>query len=276
MSKPAIVIALATVLIASAGAQQRKDFRFNAGPDSSITVVNQRGNITFKAGNGRQVIIAASLSNPQIEVDAKQTGNRIDVRTHALQKSADSRVDYEITVPADIAVRIDSGNGDMRLEGIRGSADISNDAGTVDVRSGSGSIQVQTVGAPINLQDVRQARVQLASTSGAISMTNVGGPSVTAKSTTGAITYTGDFAGGGTYSFTNHSADIGVTLPANASVELTARSIKGAVENDFPFQKKEHTAFAQTDGRSLAGTAGSGASSVELRSFSGKIRVKKQ
>ena len=276
MNKPATLIALATVLTTASVAQQRKDFKFNAGPGSSITVVNQRGNISVKAGNGRQVVIAASLSNPQIEVDANQTGNRIDVRTHTLQKTADARVDYEITVPADIAVRIDSANGDMRLEGIRGSADISNDAGTVEVRAGSGSIQVQTVGATINLQDVRQARVQLASASGAISMTNVSGPSVTAKSTSGAITYTGDFAGGGTYGFTNHSADIGVNLPANSSVELTARSIKGSVENDFPFQKKEHTAFAQADGRSLAGTSGTGASSVELRTFSGRIRVKKQ
>jgi DUF4097 and DUF4098 domain-containing protein YvlB len=271
-----ILTAMAT-LLAVAHAQQRKDFRFNAGPGSTVSVVNQRGNITIKAGGGRQVSIAASVSNPQIEVDANQTGNRIEVRTHALQKPlGDARVDYEITVPADIAVRIDSANGDVRLENIRGSADVANDAGTVDIRSAGGGIQVQTVSANINVQDVRQTRVQVATTSGNIAMTNVNGPSVTAKSTTGTISYTGDFSGGGTYNLMNHSGEIGVTLPASASVDLTARSIKGAVENDFPFQKKEHPAFAQTDGRSFAGTSGSGASSVELRTFSGRIRVKKQ
>jgi DUF4097 and DUF4098 domain-containing protein YvlB len=239
-------------------------------------VVNQRGNITIKAGAGRQVSIAASVSNPQIEVDANQTGNRIEVRTHALQKTGDARVDYEITVPADISVRIDSANGDVRLENIRGSADVANDAGTVDIRGAGGGVQVQTVGANITVQDVRQARVQLATTSGNIAMASVNGPSVTAKSTTGTISYTGDFSGGGTYNFTNHSGEIAVSLPASASVDLTARSIKGAVENDFPFQKKEHASFAQTDGRSFAGTSAGGASSVELRTFSGKIRVKKQ
>jgi DUF4097 and DUF4098 domain-containing protein YvlB len=137
-------------------------------------------------------------------------------------------------------------------------------------------VQVQTVNSSINVHDARQARVQLSTTGGNVTMVNVSGPGVTAKSTTGNISYTGDFNGGGSYSFTNHSGEIGVTLPTSASVELTARSVKGSVENDFPFQKQEHTPFVQNDGRSLAGTAGTGASSVELRTFSGKIRVKKQ
>jgi DUF4097 and DUF4098 domain-containing protein YvlB len=277
MRKHAILFAIWAGCALLAGAQQRKDFRFTAAAGSTLTVVNQRGNISVKAGAGRQVTIAASISNPQIEVDAHQTGTRIEVRTHPLQRpSTEARVDYEITVPAEIAVRIDSANGDVLVENIRGTADIANDAGNVEVRSASGSVQVQTVSASVSLQNVRQTRVQLATTSGNIGMVNVSGPSVTAKSTTGSIAYTGDFSGGGTYSFTNHTGDIGVTLPANASVDLTARSVKAAVENDFPFQKKEHTAFAQGDGRSLAGTSGNGASSVELRTFSGRIRVKKQ
>jgi DUF4097 and DUF4098 domain-containing protein YvlB len=274
MRKIATLAALLTTLAISAYAQ-RKDFRFNAAPGSSISVVNQRGNITVKAGSGRQVQIAATVPNPQLEVDANQKGNRIEVRTHSLQRT-DARVDYEITIPADVSVRIDSANGDVRIENVRGSVDVSNDAGNVEVRAAGNSVQVQTVNANINVHDTRQSRVQLGTTGGNITMLNVSGPGVTAKSTTGAINYTGDFTGGGSYSFTNHSGEIAVALPASASVDLTARSVKGAVENDFPFQKKDHTPFAQGDGRSLAGTSGSGDSSVELRTFSGKIRVKKQ
>jgi hypothetical protein len=76
--------------------------------------------------------------------------------------------------------------------------------------------------------------------------------------------------------FINHSGEIHVTLPANASVDLNARSIKGSVENDFPFKKADHPPFPLAEGRSFAGRANTGASSVELRSFSGKIRVVKQ
>jgi hypothetical protein len=59
-------------------------------------------------------------------------------------------------------------------------------------------------------------------------------------------------------------------------VDLSARSTTGAVENDFPLQEKSHNSFVPKQGRSFAGTSNSGSSSVELQSFSGKIRVKKQ
>jgi DUF4097 and DUF4098 domain-containing protein YvlB len=74
----------------------------------------------------------------------------------------------------------------------------------------------------------------------------------------------------------NHSGNIDVALPASASVDLSARSITGSVENDFPLRAKSHTALTISQGRSFAGTSNAGASSVQLRSFSGKIRVKKQ
>ena len=39
---------------------------------------------------------------------------------------------------------------------------------------------------------------------------------------------------------------------------------------------KQHVPFSVTSGRAFAGTSNSGASSVQLRSYSGTIRVKKQ
>ena len=75
---------------------------------------------------------------------------------------------------------------------------------------------------------------------------------------------------------TTHSGSIDLMLPATASVDLTARSSKGSVENEFPLEEKTHHSFVPQQGRSFAGTSNSGSSSVELQSFSGKIRVKKQ
>ena len=65
-------------------------------------------------------------------------------------------------------------------------------------------------------------------------------------------------------------------MPTTASVDLTARSMRGSVENDFPLQKPAHSAFQSEEGKAVAGTSNSAASSVELRSFSGRIRVKKK
>jgi DUF4097 and DUF4098 domain-containing protein YvlB len=73
-----------------------------------------------------------------------------------------------------------------------------------------------------------------------------------------------------------HSGNIDVSLPEAASVDMNAHSASGTVENDFPLEAKKHPVFVPKSGSSFAGTSHSGSSSVELRSFSGKIRVKKQ
>ena len=86
----------------------------------------------------------------------------------------------------------------------------------------------------------------------------------------------GDCSGGGDYSLSTHSGNIDVTLPPSASVDITARSITGAVEDGFQLQSDSHPTMPITAGKSFAGHANSGAASLHLRSFSGKITVKKQ
>jgi DUF4097 and DUF4098 domain-containing protein YvlB len=120
------------------------------------------------------------------------------------------------------------------------------------------------------------SRVDIQSAGGTVQLSNVTGQRVTVGTTSGNIEYLGDCSGGGDYILTTHSGAINVTLPATASVDLTARSTNGQVENAFPLQEKSHNSFVPHQGRSFAGTSNSGSSSVDLQSFSGKIRVKKQ
>ena len=57
-----------------------------------------------------------------------------------------------------------------------------------------------------------------------------------------------------------------------------ARSVRGEVTDDIPLQPKTHTWYAMDKGRAFAGTIGRVAvsSTVVLRSFSGKIHLKKR
>lgn len=267
------------LLVCGASAQAKKEFKYNAAPGTTLSVSNDHGSITVKPGSGRQVIISATPASNAVEVDASQAGNRINIRSHRLQNgSADqSRVDYDITLPADCAVSIDAEEGLVRIDGLKSNVHIDAEAAEVEVKNIiGGSVRVQAVSGAVTLTDLKQSMVEVVSTGGNIQLSNVNGSRVTAKSTTGKINFTGDFAGGGNYSFTNHSGDIEVGVPSAASVDLTARSIKGSVESDLTLQKPEHTAMNLAEGKSIAGRLNSGASSVDLRSFSGKIRVKKQ
>ena len=146
----------------------------------------------------------------------------------------------------------------------------------VEVRDSNGHVRVRTVGGPIRLSNLKDGFVEATSVGGSVDLDHVAGRVVSVDTTSGAIAYAGDFGGAGQYSLTSHSGSIDVSLAARASVDLTARSVTGTVENDFPLQAPVHPLMAQNQGKWFAGTSNTGASAVRLRTFSGKIRVKKQ
>jgi DUF4097 and DUF4098 domain-containing protein YvlB len=276
----AMLLTATVFAAATATAESRKEFRYTVGPGATISLVNENGTVIVHPSNApRQVSITATLKTDKVEVDSNQNGNRITTRTHMLQKpTADqARVDYEVSIPQDANISIDAGAGQIRVENLQGNVNIEADNGNVDVVGMSnGGLQVQTLNGKVTLADLKLCRVTVTSTGGDVQLNSVTGPKVSIKTTTGNILYTGDFDGGGSYLLSNHSGEIEVRLPSSASIDVSARSIKGTVENDFPFQKNIHPSFQLSEGRAFAGTSNSGASSVELRSFSGKIRVKKQ
>jgi DUF4097 and DUF4098 domain-containing protein YvlB len=97
-------------------------------------------------------------------------------------------------------------------------------------------------------------------------------------STSGGINYTGDFGDRGEYTLTSHSGDIEAIVPETTSADVEARSIRGEVRDDIPLQPKTHTSFVIAEGRYFGGTIGRAtvSSTVKLRTFSGKIHLRKR
>lgn len=275
-----VVPAVLLVAFSAGAAENRKEFKYNAAPGSSVTVVNEFGPVTVKPAAGRQVLIVATTHSDKVEVDSSQTGNRIDAHTHFLQKADEKEglVEYEVSIPANTTVLIRAATGPIEADKLQGDITLKGDAARINVRDmNNAHVHVQTVGGPIDLTNIAGCHVDVISSDGAVRMTTVSGPKVTVNTASGDITYDGDLGSGGEYAFTNHSGNIDVTLPASASIDLMARSITGSVQNDLPLQKKTHGSLSLVDQtRSSVGTSNSGASSVQLRSFSGKIRVKKR
>lgn len=264
----------------SAAAQTRKDLKFNVGPGASLTVFNDSGPVRVRAGNGSQIVVNATLRSNQVEIDPTQSGSRIDLRTHYLQQnlSGDAgRVDYDITVPADCTVIVHASAGPITIERLRGDITADGDGANIDVKDAAdGHVHLKTLKGTINISDISNGHIEVNSVSGPVTLTNVSGPRVEVNTTNGKVIYRGNFASNGDYDITTYSGDIDVFMPANASTDVSLRSVSGKVENDFPFQPKQHSALALATGKSFAGTSNQGGSSVALRSFSGTIRVKKQ
>ena len=139
-------------------------------------------------------------------------------------------------------------------------------------------MHVRTLTGPVTLNNIQDGHVEVDSLSGDVVLIGVTGPFVQVVSTSGKISYTGDFGNSGEYRLTSHSGDINATIPEWTSADVVARSVKGEVHDDIPLQPKTHTWFPIQQGRAFAGTVGRAAvsSTVVLRSFSGKILLKKR
>ncbi len=271
--------AAALVACAAFAADAHKEFRYTVGPGATLNVVNQVGSVTVHPSSSRQVIITTNAHSDKVTVDSSQTGNRIEAQTHlqGTPSEDEARVDYDIQVPADIMLSVRADGGPVRVEKLRSDMTLEGSAAAFTVQDCNNShLHIHAIKGPVTVTNLGNGHVEITSLNGDVQLSAVTGPKVTVNTTRGNIRYAGDFSGGGDYFFSSHAGDIDVSLPATASVDLSARSIAGSVEQDFPFQQKSRLGFQASPGRSFAGTSNTGASSVQLRSYSGKIRVKKQ
>ena len=269
-----LIVAVAIV----AAAETRKEYHFPVGPRASVSITNPYGPISVKPASGNDVIVTAILHSDRVEIDQSQSGDRVDLTSHLLE-GADAhtgQVDYDVQIPSDASVTLHSGTGPLHAEKLQGDLNIECSSAVVDVRDlNNAHVHVRTMEGPVTLTNVRDAHVDITSVNGAVSLFDVTGRYVQVNSTAGGIRYDGDFGSGGEYLLSSHSGDIDAVAPAYASIDVTARSVKGQVVNDFPLQPK-HTPFAIKVGSAFAGTMGKAASSVKLISFSGRIHFRKR
>jgi DUF4097 and DUF4098 domain-containing protein YvlB len=173
-------------------------------------------------------------------------------------------------------VTLHSTTGPLTAEKLRGDVTLEGATAKVDVRDISDAhVHVRTLNGPVVLTNVHDGHVEITSVSGDVTLNAVSGPLVQVSSSSGKINYDGDFGAAGEYFLSSHSGDIEATAPGDASIDVTARSVRGKVQNDFPLEPKQ-APFVVRAGSAFAGTIGRAASAVKLLSFSGKIHLKKR
>jgi DUF4097 and DUF4098 domain-containing protein YvlB len=274
-----LTVAVLVTLTTFAVAETKKEYRYNVGAKATVSIINTYGAVSVHPSTGSFVVVNATTYSDKVEVDQAQSGNRVDVQSHlfdgATQENA--RVDYEVLVPADASVTLRSTTGPLRAEKLHGDVEMEGSSATVDVKDISDShVHVKTMNGPVTLTNIRDGHVEIDSVSGDVNLISVTGPLVRVSSTSGKIRYDGDFGYAGEYRFNSHSGDIDATIPEDASVDVKAQSVRGKVQDDVPMQPKTHTSFLAREGSSFAGTINKAASSVWLRTFSGKIHLKKR
>jgi DUF4097 and DUF4098 domain-containing protein YvlB len=273
------LVVVGAIVAGTLVAESHKEWRFNVGPKAGVSVNNPYGSISVKPSTNNTVVINAVLHSDKVEVDNRQNGNRVDVQSHLLPgaDATSGRVDYEVLVPADASVTLHSSTGPLRAEKLHGDVSLEGSAATVDVRDVvDAHVHVKTLTGPVTLSNIHDGHVEVDSLSGLVTMTSVTGQLVQVISTSGNIIYIGDFGSSGEYRLTSHSGDIEATVPESTSADVSARSVRGEVLDDIPLQPRSHNWLPLKQGSAFVGTMGKAASSVVLRTFSGKIHLKKR
>jgi len=262
-------------------AESKKEYHFTVGPNAGVSIMNPYGSISVKPSLNNTVVVNAILHSDKVEIDNIQSGNRVDIRSHLLAgaDAESGRVDYEVLVPADASITLHSSTGSLHAEKLHGDVSLEGPGAAVDVRDiANAHVHVKTMNGTVNLNNIQNGHVEVDSLSGEVTLMGVNGPMVQVVSTSGRITYIGDFGKSGEYRLTSHSGDIDATIPEWTSADVSARSVRGEVHDDIPLQPKPHTSFVLKEGVALWGTMGRAAvsSTVVLRSFSGKIHLRKR
>ncbi|HET9407142.1 MAG TPA: DUF4097 family beta strand repeat-containing protein [Candidatus Sulfotelmatobacter sp.] len=273
------IVAVVTFSVGVLGAETHKEFRYNVGPKAGISVSNPYGSITVRPSTGNTVVVNAVLHSDRVEVDNSQTGNRVDVQSHLLQgaDAESGRVDYDVLVPADASITLHSSTGPLHAEKLHGDVTLEGTDATMDVRDiNDAHVHVKTLNGPVTLSNIHDGHVEIDSLSGEVTLKSVTGRLVQVNSTSGKISYIGDFGSSGEYRLTSHSGDIDATVPETTSADVSARSVRGEVQDDVPLAPKSHIPYAIKQGSAFVGTMGKAASSVVLRTFSGRIHLKKR
>lgn len=254
-----------------------KHFKVEAHP--VVTLHNPNGTVTVKAWTKPEVMVVATRATDQVEVDATQTGNRVDIMTHPVSDSTmpdGLRADFEVRVPEDAELQIHDDSGAVSVNSVLGDMNVETVGAGVDLADAAGYLTVKTIDGPF--QCVRCAgRIEVSSISGSFRMIDLRSYQVRAQTSKGNILFSGEFLPNGMYELKNYSGIIEVRFSPGDSFDLSATSLKGKVNNEAKLSPPTHQQhFYSKFNNSLFGSFNSGRAKVELSSFDGTINILKR
>ena len=211
-------------------------------------------------------------------------------------------ISYEVVVPAETELRVQSGSGDQKVDGIRGPLEVSSGSGglkisaigdrvhaetgsgdididrvkgNVHAKTGSGSIDASDIAGAfeadsgsgrITLQQTAPGSVRVDTGSGGMELHGVHG-SLEAKAGSGTIQADGSPTGA--WSVHTGSGEVKLKLPSDAAFDLDAHTSSGSISIDQP-----HTVQGSIGRKEVRGRVGGGGVPVEVETGSGDIQIR--
>ena len=273
--------------------------RHDATPTARIGIGNVAGTVNVTAWDRNEVQVSGRLgdgakplaitgSNGNLEIRVEPQGGSGWFNWGGDSKMAPTTLELHVPRAASLDVNVVSAplvidgmdGGSIQVHTVSGKARINARTPSLKVHSVSGGIEqaghadradLQTVSGEI-LAPALGPEVELQTISGRIQAS--GGPwrKLTLSTVSGDVQLTGGLAAGGSLGIDSMSGDVQLQLPATTSASLHASSFSGDLRSDFGTPKEpEHG-----PGSSLDVRLGNGAGKINIETFSGDLRVRRQ
>ncbi len=163
---------------------------------------------------------------------------------------------------------ISTSSGEVRLNDVSGKLEVSTGSGDVKLDDGDVSeAAVSTISGDVKLEGVAKT-IKVESVSGDITVSDARDGQLTLSTTSGDIDYEGSLDGGASH-VTTISGDVKLRLPDDSSFRLEASTVSGDLSSEFDLRD------GQQGRRSLSGTAGDGAATLQIETTSGDVNVER-
>jgi hypothetical protein len=253
-----------------------------------LIVNNFAGEVIVRAWDKSSVHVVAR-HQPRTSVRIRPLSSGVTVSSNGYM-GAPGSVDYEISAPAWMPIRVEGTYNFVTIEGaqaevfvttVRGDVIVKGGSGVVTAKSVEGEVRVEGARGKVNVSSVNE-KIRISDTSGdvsaetvngGISMTGIESRSVDATTVNGDILFEGKLADGGHYAFGTHNGDLGLGIPENSNATFTIRTYQGSISTDFTLEGYNR-AEAQR-GKRVVATLGNGSADVNLETFGGAIRLRK-
>jgi DUF4097 and DUF4098 domain-containing protein YvlB len=205
---------------------------------------------------GVRVITHGWKINDDLKITARQSGNHVEIRLHRAEKSCFGfcfqSIKVEIQVPRESDLDLQSGDGNLRINDIRGNFQLETNDGEIRIANAEGQLHANTHDGNIRV-DGRFDMLSLRTGDGNIDA------QVSASQTPqpGWVLRTSD-------------GNIRLMLPANFAADIGARTGDGSVKIDFPI-----TTSGSVRESDVRGKINGGGISIELETSDGDVSVEK-
>jgi hypothetical protein len=287
-----VIAALFALAVPVAVAQERgrgtpqTDRTVPVAKGTRLTVSQDAGEVVLRTWDRDSLRVQASHSS-RVTVDIQTTGNIVTLRSRS-SGGPMGGVDYEITAPAWLPVKvsgqflyigIEGAQNEVSAETVRGDIVVKGGSGFVTAKSIQGEIIVEDAKGRINVNSVNEGirisgtsgEVTAESTNGDIILDKVDAKSLDVSTVNGDVRYEGSVSPGGHYRLSTHNGDITMILPEATNATFTVRTYNG----DFHSNMATKIVGEVRRGRRATYTLGNGGAEVELESFGGSIRLRR-